>query len=98
MENTQYNREILCDLISVALCPGIQLKLLAIKGYYWDIGTHYYTPLSNKYSTREEFIKDAQHPEDGMIILGEMVSMHQGWIQGALESVHAALTKKWILS
>ena len=98
MENTQHNREILCDLISAALCPGIQLKLLAIKGYYWDIGTHYYTPLSNKYSTREAFIKDAQHPEDGMIILGEMVSMHQGWIQGALESVHAALTKKWILS
>ena len=55
------------------------------------------TPLdSKKYETREEFIDAAQHPEDGILVVGEVVSKHQGWVEGALESVNAAVTKKWI--
>ena len=48
------------------------------------------------YKTREEFIDEAQHPEDGILVVGEVVSKHQGWVEGALESVKAALTKKWV--
>jgi len=31
-----------------------------------------------------------------MLVVGEMISMNQGWTQGALESVKMGLTKKWI--
>lgn len=26
----------------------------------------------------------------------EMISIHQGWVEGALESVHDSLTKEWL--
>jgi monoamine oxidase len=29
----------------------------------------------------------------GMIVVGEMVSRHQGWVEGALESVDAVITR-----
>jgi monoamine oxidase len=32
-----------------------------------------------------------------MLIVGEMISNNQGWTQGALESVKAVVSKKWIL-
>ena len=97
LENTPKNREILCDLLEKAL--GIHdesLELIAIKDYYWPIGTHYYTPLTNKYKNREEFIHTAQHPENGMLVAGEVVSNNQGWTNGALSSVKAVLNKQWI--
>jgi hypothetical protein len=31
-----------------------------------------------------------------MLVVGEVVSRQQGWTEGALESVHAVLNKKWI--
>jgi hypothetical protein len=31
-----------------------------------------------------------------MLIVGEMISMNQGWTEGALESVDAVVTKQWI--
>lgn len=97
LENTPKNRDALCDLIEKAL--GIfdnSLELISIKDYYWPIGTHYYTPLSNKYENREEFIRKVQHPEDGIIVVGEVVSNNQGWTNGALSSVKAVLNKQWI--
>lgn len=97
LENTPKNRDVFCDLIEKAL--GIldeRLELIAIKDYYWPIGTHYYTPLTNKYKNREEFIHTAQHPENGMLVAGEVVSNNQGWTNGALSSVKAVLNKKWI--
>jgi hypothetical protein len=50
----------------------------------------------DKYKTREEFIAATQHPADGILVVGEVVSKHQGWVEGALESVNAAVTKRWI--
>lgn len=94
IENTAENRDLYRDLLTTALGVKAPLKLLAIKGYYWDIGTHYYTPLPNKYKTRKEFIYDAQHPSPGVLVVGEVVSLHQGWVNGALESVHSVLTGK----
>lgn len=99
LENTPKNREVFCYLLETAL--GIlheSLELIAIKDYYWPIGTHYYTPLPNKYENREEFINNAQNPENGILVVGEVVSNNQGWTNGALSSVNACLNKKWVKS
>jgi hypothetical protein len=112
LENTSENRDVICHLIEKALglpdkhspstmlhmstARSKSLELIAIKDYYWPIGTHYYTPLTNKYENREEFIHTAQHPENGILVVGEVVSDNQGWTNGALSSVKAVLNKKWI--
>ena len=99
LENTVKNREFLCRLMEKTL--GLQnhsLHLTAIKDYYWPIGTHYYEPLKGSYRNRNEFVYHAQHPVKNMLVVGEVVSRYQGWTEGALESVEAVLTKKWIES
>jgi monoamine oxidase len=61
------------------------LHIVAIKNYFWQIGTHYYEPLAaNK---RPDFLKQIQHPDTGLFVVGEAVSRNQGWVEGALESV-----------
>ena len=95
--DTPNNRKMLCSLLETALgLPHDSLELLAMKDYYWPIGTHYYTPLSDTYETRKEFIRAAQHPQTGILVVGEVVSDNQGWTNGALSSVKSVLTKKWI--
>jgi len=42
---------------------------------------------------RQEFIKVAQRPDKNILIVGELISIHQGWVEGALESVKITLTK-----
>jgi hypothetical protein len=97
LENTEKNRMLFCDLIEKSLgLPKNILKLNHIKYYYWPIGTHYYEPLKGDFINREDFVNKAQHPEIGMLVVGEVVSRYQGWIEGALESVKKVLTKKWI--
>ena len=99
-ENTPKNRKFFEKQVEEAL--GIipnSLKILAIKDFYWSIGTHYYEPIDlKKYVNRNEFIKEAQHPESCILVVGEDVSRKQGWTEGALESVHAVLNKIWISS
>jgi hypothetical protein len=97
-ENTAQNREFYCELLERSLgIPGGMLHLIAIRSFYWAVGTHYYPPLnSDKYESREDFIEEAQHPEEGILVVGEVVSKHQGWVEGALESVEAVVTKKWM--
>ena len=77
--------------------PNGRLRLLSIRSFYWTVGTHYYKPLKD-YPNRDEFIAEAQHPVDGILVVGEVVSKHQGWTEGALESVDLVVTKKWITS
>lgn len=96
LENTPTNREQLCRLIEKALGIPNSLDLLAIKDYYWPTGTHYYTPLNPKYKNRTEFINEAQHPQEGILVVGEVVGKNQGWTHGAFSSVTAVLNKKWI--
>jgi hypothetical protein len=98
LKNTQENRELYETLFEKSLgIPLGSVKIIAIKDYYWPIGTHYYTPLdTQKYKNRNQFIKEAQHPEKGVLVVGEAVSRNQGWVEGALESVHSVLDKKWI--
>jgi len=97
LTNTQKNRDYFCELLEEALgIPKGALNLIAIKDYYWPIGTHYYEPLRGPFKNRKDFIKKAQIPIPGMLVVGEMISMNQGWTQGALESVESVVTKKWV--
>lgn len=97
LENNVENRNLYCELIEKSLgIPRGELKITAIKDYYWPIGTHYYEPLKGDFKNRKEFIYKAQHPENGMLVVGEVVSKDQGWTEGALESVKSVLNKQWI--
>jgi hypothetical protein len=97
LNNTLENRDFYCEIIEKTLgIPNGQLKITAIKDYYWPIGTHYYEPLKGQFKTRKEFIYKAQHPENGMLVVGEVVSRDQGWTEGALESVNLVLDEHWI--
>ena len=100
LENTEGNRDLYCELLEKSLgIPANSLHLIAIKDFYWPVGTHYYKPLNMAvYKDRDEFIDIAQHPEKGILVVGEVVSQNQGWTEGALDSVRAVLTKKWINS
>lgn len=100
LENTKENRDLYCKLIEKSLgIPPDSLDIIAIKDFYWPVGTHYYKPLNiSAYKDRTEFIDAAQHPEKGILVVGEVVSHNQGWTEGALDSVRAVLTKKWITS
>jgi hypothetical protein len=97
LENTLENREYFEDLLEQSL--GIEegsLKINALLDFYWPIGTHYYEPLKGPYKNRTAFINAAQHPDKNILVVGEVVSKHQGWVEGALESVEAVLNKKWL--
>jgi hypothetical protein len=96
LENNLENRQLYSELIEKSLGINEKLNIIAIKDYYWPIGTHYYEPLKGPFKTRNEFVYKAQHPENGMLVVGEVVSIDQGWSEGSLESVEAVLTKKWI--
>lgn len=100
LENTKENRNLYCKLIEKSLgIPENLLHLISIKDYYWLDGTHYYKPLNiSIYKERSGFIKIAQCPEKGILVIGEVVSKNQGWVEGALQSVKSVLTKKWINS
>ena len=99
LENTPENRDLYCDLIEESLgIPKGQLKITAIKDYYWPIGTHYYEPLRGPFKTRNDFVYKAQHPENGMLVVGEVVSRDQGWTEGALESVKSVLDENWVIN
>ena len=95
LENTSKVREMYSKWIQNAL--GIPekeppLTITAIRDYYWTDGTHYYAPLPiHEYKTRPDFIRKAQHPMSGMVVVGEVVSRDQGWVEGALESVDAVM-------
>ena len=98
LENTKENRDMYCRLLEKSLgIPDDSLNLIAIKDFYWPVGTHYYKPLDESiYKDRSKFIDIAQHPEKGILVVGEVVSKNQGWTEGALDSVRMVLTKKWI--
>jgi hypothetical protein len=101
LENTRKNCDLYAKWVENAL--GIQngprLSIMAIKSYYWSEGTHYYAPLSlslSGFKTRTEFVRAAQHPHPGIAVVGEAVSRNQGWVEGALDSVDAVITKDWL--
>jgi hypothetical protein len=99
LENTLENREYFEELLEKTL--GIEegsLKIIALLDFYWTEGTHYYEPLKGPYKTRTDFINAAQHPDKNILVVGELVSKNQGWVEGALESVESGLNKGWLLN
>lgn len=97
LKDTINNREMYCRLVEESLgIPDGALHIISIKDFHWPIGTHYYEPLKGPYRTRNEFVNKAQHPENGVLVVGEVVSRYQGWTEGALESVKSVLTKHWV--
>ena len=100
LENTPEVREMYSKWIKKALGipkDEVPLNITAIRDYYWSDGTHYYTPIHpTEYKTRPDFIRKAQHPMPGMVVVGEVVSRDQGWVEGALESVDAVFRDKFI--
>lgn len=95
-KNNEKNRNILNKLFEKSLGLEGKLHMENIKDFYWKNGTHYYKPLLPEFKTRQEFIKTAQHPDKNILIVGELISLHQGWVEGALESVNITLTKEWL--
>jgi len=87
LKNNLINRNYFSKLVQKALEIKVFLKLLDMKIYNWKEGTHYFKPLSKEFSSINQLIEKAQHPEDNIIVVGEMVSKNQGWVEGALESV-----------
>lgn len=98
LQNTKSNRDLYERLLEMSLgMPENSVHIIAIKDYYWPVGTHYYKPLNKElYGSREKFIDKAQHPQEGILVVGECVSRSQGWTEGSLESVNAVLTKEWV--
>jgi hypothetical protein len=76
---------------------GSTLSIIAFTSYYWKIGTHYLEPHDTRnYRNLQQMLDLAQHPVPGILVVGEAVSAHQGWTEGALESVDRVLTRDWI--
>jgi hypothetical protein len=97
LENIPKNRELFCQLLEISLgIPENTLTITSLLDFYWSVGTHYYMPLKDDFKNREEFIREAQHPMPGMVIVGEMIGINQGWVEGALDSVEKVVTQKWI--
>ena len=94
--NTRFNRDALNHIFETSLGLEGKLRIESIKDFYWKNGTHYYKPLAPEFKNRQEFIRTAQHPFRNVLVVGEMISIHQGWVEGALESVHNSLTKEWL--
>lgn len=80
--------------LDLKIDENLDLKIDDITIFYWKNGTHYYKPLNRTlYKTRNEFIKKIQNPHKNIYVIGEVVSMNQGWTEGALESVNKILIK-----
>lgn len=71
--------------------PRGSIRVTGVKALYFPIGTHYNSPLPDRYPSRAAFRKEALHPTPRISVIGEAVSRHQGWVEGALESVEEVL-------
>jgi protoporphyrinogen oxidase len=94
LKNTAENRKIWARKIEEIF--GLDKNLIEfedMKDYLWHCGTHYYSPFikTKEIQNRNQFIYQAQRPMKGIWVVGEMISRNQGWVEGALESVHAIL-------
>ncbi len=72
---------------------GEEFRVLKYKLVYWNIGTHYFKPLSPEFKNRAEFLKVAQNPSKNIYVVGEAVSTRQGNCEGAIQSVNKVLER-----
>jgi hypothetical protein len=71
--------------------PKASIAISKIWKKYWKIGTHYFKPFFPQMKV-EEILHDLQHPYSNILVVGESVSHHQGWVEGALQSVLRVLS------
>jgi 2-polyprenyl-6-methoxyphenol hydroxylase-like FAD-dependent oxidoreductase len=69
--------------------PNQSIHILKMQPHYWPIGTHYNSPLPQRFTDRIQFIHRAQRPMPNVWVVGEVVALDQGWVEGALDSVEA---------
>ena len=55
----------------------------------WDTGVHHFKPMKNIKKT----VSILQNPTDNIYVVGEMVSLHHGWVESALKSVDRIYNK-----
>ena len=85
IKDKKYIEEMLAKSIDV---PKIVIDKL--KDYYWKEGTHYFKPYK---FNKIEFINKAQHPKNNIFVVGECLSVDQGWTEGAITSVNNIIGK-----
>ncbi|QJX71559.1 flavin-containing amine oxidase [Faustovirus] len=63
-------------------------EIKSILKKYWDVGVHYYKPRGLvEDSDIRQIVHDLQRVDVGLFAIGEMLSTHHGWTEGAVESV-----------
>jgi len=90
-KDTEKHRNYFARLAEKALGLSSALKIKKMAGFFWDVGTHAFGPLPSRFANRDVFIHEAQRPYPRQFVVGEVVSRHQGWVEGALESVGAVV-------
>jgi hypothetical protein len=88
IRNTHENRQMWARQLKEALSLSSLPKVEAIRGFFWEIGTHFYKVGSND---RETFLRRAQRPYPNVSVCGEVVALNQGWTNEALKTVHSIL-------
>jgi hypothetical protein len=71
---------------ALSLSKG-SVKITHTQSHFWEIGTHYFDVLPARFQNREQFVFEAQRPYPNIFVIGEMVALNQGWVEGALQSV-----------
>lgn len=61
-----------------------------LKYVYWNVGIHCYT---NYTQDRYDWIIKNMNPENNIFFCGEMMSLRQGWVEGAIMSVDTLIDK-----
>ncbi len=67
--------------------PTGSINISHIQSHFWKCGTHFFDVLPIQYQMREEFVREAQRPHPNVFVVGEVVALNQGWVEGALQSV-----------
>ena len=75
------------DVIRNKLENMFDVNICKIAKYFWPCAFHFFKPLKY-FNSRDEFIRIAQHPEENVYIVGEVIAKQHWWVEGALESVN----------
>ena len=62
-----------------------------IKAHYWSAGTHWWLPHVNSKTASRQIIQPDS--TKALFVVGEAYSLHQGWIEGALQTCDAVISK-----
>jgi len=66
------------------------LRILKLKTFHWDAGTHFFSPLPSAFRDRDAYLDATLRPHPDVLVLGEGMSRSQGWTEGALERLERA--------